>query len=57
MTIKIYSNIQELAGIGEEWLLHPITKNVQAVFIDGELRCKIPPNFNLNESEVTKIVV
>lgn len=37
MTIKVYTNIQECTGLGEEWLL---TKDgdVIAVFIDGNFR-------------------
>ena len=60
MTIKIYSNVQDLTGIGEEWLLNPLTQDVIAVFIDGDLRCKVLSlDFKLKSkgSEATKIVI
>lgn len=58
--IKIYSNIQDLTGIGEEWLINPLTQDVIAVFIDGDLRCKVLSlDFKLKSkgNEVTKIVI
>ena len=55
MKIKIYNNIQDLTGIGEEWLADPLTGEIRAVFIDGDFQCAIlRPNFS--GMEVTKIV-
>lgn len=51
MQIKIYSNIQDMSGKGEEWLVDA-HENVIAVFIDGNLKCQI---LYLNNSDKTKV--
>lgn len=40
MQIKIYINVSEMTGIGEEWLVDS-DANVRAVFWNGVLRCQI----------------
>jgi hypothetical protein len=40
MQIKVYNNIQDLKGIGEEWLVD-LVGDVIAVFIDGNLKCQV----------------
>lgn len=50
--IQVYSNILDMKGIGEEWLLDA-NGNVIAVMIDGNLRCTI---IHLFKGEVTKIL-
>ena len=52
MLVKVYNDIQEMTGIGEEWLLDA-KGDVTAVFIDGNLRCQV---FAItNGQEKTKI--
>jgi hypothetical protein len=48
MTIKMYTNIQDLTGIGEEWLINPVTLGAVGVFIDGNLRCEVSLGFQSN---------
>jgi hypothetical protein len=55
MQVKIYSSIQDMTGIGEEWLLNA-DGNVLAVFIDGDLRCEVFRIAEFQSQEVTKIV-
>lgn len=40
MQIKVYHNVSEMTGIGEEWLVDK-NGNIRAVFIDGNFRCSI----------------
>ena len=54
MLVKVYNNIQEMSGIGEEWLLDA-NGDVRAVFIDGNLRCEIYSIVDRNE--ITKAAV
>jgi len=51
MKIKVYNNIQDLSGTGEEWLVN-YRNDVIAVFIDGQLRCQV---LYLNDKERTKV--
>ena len=53
MTIRVYENLQDLTGIGEEWLVDS-TGNTITVFIDGNLRCG--EYSVLNVEDVTKAV-
>lgn len=50
MQIRIYSNIQDLTGIGEEWLVDS-DGNVLAIFIQGQLKCQV---LYINDKEKTK---
>lgn len=40
MTIKVYTNIQDMTGIGEEWLVDD-KENVRAVFYEGNMVCQV----------------
>jgi len=50
MQIKIYSDIKDLTGKGEEWLTD-FFGNVIATFQDGNIQCQI---FYLSDKEKTK---
>ena len=50
MKIKVSNNIKDLTGSGEEWLLDE-SNDVIAVFIDGNMTCKIIP---IGNTEITK---
>ena len=54
MTIRVYEDLQDMTGVGEEWLVDCIG-NTRAVFIDGNLRCE--ECVTVNGNEVTKITV
>lgn len=53
MEIKIYTQLRDMSGKGEEWLMDQFG-NVRAVFIDGNLRCEVG---YIGNSEKTKIAV
>lgn len=38
--IKLCSNVSEMTGIGEEWLLNA-SGNPHAIFINGNLQCQV----------------
>jgi hypothetical protein len=48
--IKIYINMSEMTGKGEEWLVDSFG-NARAVFMDGNLQCQI---LYMGDSEKTK---
>ena len=50
MHIKVYNDIKDLTGKGEEWLLNA-DGNPHAVFIDGNLRCQL---YAIGNREITK---
>lgn len=60
MRIRISNNIQDLEGIGEEWLISQFNQDVIAVFIDGNFRRTVQSiefkTDSFQESEVTRIV-
>ena len=51
MIIKIYVNIKDLTGQGEEWLVDS-KGNVIAVFLDADLRCQV---LYIGDKEKTKV--
>lgn len=51
MEIRIYTNIVDLKGIGEEWLVDSLG-NVRACFIDGDLKCQV---LYIDDKEKTKV--
>ena len=52
MTIRVYEDLQDMTGVGEEWLVDCIG-NTRAVFIDGNLRCE--ESQAIDTTEVTKV--
>ena len=52
MTIKVSSNIHDLTGEGEEWLVTTISELVIAKFIDGKLVTGCSPSGNSEETKV-----
>ena len=55
MTIKVYTNVQGMTGIGEEWLVDG-KENVLAVFYEGNMVCKVVRIYPKTD-EVTKGVL
>ena len=53
MQIKVYKNVYEMTGIGEEWFTDAHGE-VIAVFIDGNFRCSVS---YIGDNEVTKVAV
>ena len=51
MQIKIYINVSDMTGSGEEWLVDSYG-NARAVFLDGNLQCQI---LYIGDKEKTKV--
>jgi len=49
MLIKVYQNIQEMSGIGEEWLLDSEGDPI-AVFFNGNLKNRLAGLSNKNKT-------
>lgn len=57
MTIKVYTDIQEMTGIGEEWLvknIHTEDYFVIAKFFEGRLEGHEDTAVSVNGKEITK---
>lgn len=55
MVIVQYTNVSDMLGVGEEWLLDAFG-DVIAVFYNGNLRCSISKLPNSTINEITKVV-
>lgn len=48
-SIAIASNIQDLTGVGEEWLVDPITLVPKIKFFDGKIVGDLPRAINAED--------
>lgn len=52
MTVRVYTNILDMTGFGEEWLVDE-KENVRAVFYEGNMVCTVHRIYP-KDAEVTK---